>query len=63
MLEKDERKMDGLHSLEVSEEGDYSLCFDNTFSHVSDKTIFMDVMMDSQSGKIYIYIYIYIYIT
>lgn len=50
MLVKEERKMDGLHSLDVSEDGDYSLCFDNSFSHISDKTIFMDVLMDSNSG-------------
>lgn len=49
MLVKEERKMDGLHSLDVSEDGDYSLCFDNSFSHISDKTIFMDVLMDSNS--------------
>jgi protein ERP2 len=32
---------------EASEEGDYRLCWDNTFSHFNSKTVFFEIIVDS----------------
>ncbi|XP_075912229.1 transmembrane emp24 domain-containing protein 5-like isoform X1 [Petromyzon marinus] len=43
---RDERKQDNTHSIKAVEDGDYTVCFDNTFSRVSSKTVWMEVMVD-----------------
>lgn len=34
-----------------TEDGDYRLCFDNSFSKLSEKMVFFDVIIDGQSGN------------
>ncbi|XP_069497929.1 transmembrane emp24 domain-containing protein 5 [Ambystoma mexicanum] len=42
----EERKSDGVHTVET-EEGDYMFCFDNTFSTISEKVIFFELILDN----------------
>ncbi|KAI8505768.1 Transmembrane emp24 domain-containing protein 5 [Branchiostoma belcheri] len=35
------RKSEGIHSIDAKEDGDYMFCFDNTFSRISEKMIFL----------------------
>ncbi|KAK9956144.1 hypothetical protein ABG768_013897 [Culter alburnus] len=46
MVASDYRKSDGVHTVET-EEGDYMFCFDNTFSAVSEKVIFFELILDN----------------
>ncbi|CAL9695684.1 unnamed protein product [Knipowitschia caucasica] len=46
VLFNDYRKSDGVHTVET-EEGDYMFCFDNTFSAVSEKIIFFELILDN----------------
>ncbi|XP_018589737.1 transmembrane emp24 domain-containing protein 5-like [Scleropages formosus] len=46
MLIADYRKSDGVHTVET-EDGDYMFCFDNTFSAVSEKIIFFELILDN----------------
>ncbi|KAJ3600049.1 hypothetical protein NHX12_034001, partial [Muraenolepis orangiensis] len=47
----DYRKSDGVHTVET-EDGDYALCFDNTFSAVSEKVIFFELILDNMDQDI-----------
>ncbi|XP_034044778.1 transmembrane emp24 domain-containing protein 1b [Thalassophryne amazonica] len=42
------RRSDGVHMVEPTEEGDYQICFDNSFSHFSEKTVFFEVIIEGQ---------------
>ncbi|XP_019386644.1 PREDICTED: transmembrane emp24 domain-containing protein 5 [Crocodylus porosus] len=42
----DRRKSDGVHTIEA-EDGDYTFCFDNTFSTISEKVIFFELILDN----------------
>ncbi|XP_067273278.1 transmembrane emp24 domain-containing protein 5 [Pseudorasbora parva] len=46
IIASDYRKSDGVHTVET-EEGDYMFCFDNTFSAVSEKVIFFELILDN----------------
>ncbi|XP_058495380.1 transmembrane emp24 domain-containing protein 5 [Solea solea] len=46
VLFSDYRKSDGVHTVET-EEGDYMFCFDNTFSSLSEKIIFFELILDN----------------
>ncbi|XP_029905599.1 transmembrane emp24 domain-containing protein 5 [Myripristis murdjan] len=46
VLFSDFRKSDGVHTVET-EDGDYMFCFDNTFSAVSEKVIFFELILDN----------------
>ncbi|XP_019936935.1 transmembrane emp24 domain-containing protein 5 [Paralichthys olivaceus] len=46
VLFSDYRKSDGVHTVET-EDGDYMFCFDNTFSSVSEKIIFFELILDN----------------
>ncbi|MCJ8743609.1 hypothetical protein PDJAM_G00096090 [Pangasius djambal] len=46
ILASDFRKSDGVHTVET-EDGDYMFCFDNTFSAVSEKIIFFELILDN----------------
>nr|XP_020459221.1 transmembrane emp24 domain-containing protein 5-like [Monopterus albus] len=46
LLFSDYRKSDGVHTVET-EDGDYMFCFDNTFSTVSEKLIFFELILDN----------------
>ncbi|XP_029474166.1 transmembrane emp24 domain-containing protein 5 [Rhinatrema bivittatum] len=41
----EERRSDGVHTVET-EDGDYMFCFDNTFSTISEKVIFFELILD-----------------
>ncbi|XP_059197405.1 transmembrane emp24 domain-containing protein 5 isoform X2 [Centropristis striata] len=46
VLFSDYHKSDGVHTVET-EDGDYMFCFDNTFSSVSEKLIFFELILDN----------------
>ncbi|XP_070688939.1 transmembrane emp24 domain-containing protein 5 [Pempheris klunzingeri] len=48
VLFSDYRKSDGVHTVET-EDGDYMFCFDNTFSAVSEKLIFFELILDNMN--------------
>ncbi|KAM3864427.1 transmembrane emp24 domain-containing protein 1a [Diretmus argenteus] len=45
-LVSDFRRSDGIHTVEPTEGGDYRLCFDNSFSKLSMKMVFFEVIVD-----------------
>uniref|UniRef100_A0A3B4UR61 Transmembrane p24 trafficking protein 1a n=1 Tax=Seriola dumerili TaxID=41447 RepID=A0A3B4UR61_SERDU len=49
-LVSDFRKSDGMHMVDPTEDGDYRLCFDNSFSKLSEKMVFFEVIINSQSS-------------
>ncbi|XP_070779819.1 transmembrane emp24 domain-containing protein 1a [Enoplosus armatus] len=49
-LVSDFRRSDGIHMVDPTEEGDYRLCFDNSFSKFSKKMVFFEVIINSQSS-------------
>ncbi|CAB1426945.1 unnamed protein product [Pleuronectes platessa] len=49
VLYSDYRKSDGVHTVET-EDGDYMFCFDNTFSSVSEKIIFFELILDNMDA-------------
>ncbi|XP_074553306.1 transmembrane emp24 domain-containing protein 1a [Halichoeres trimaculatus] len=46
-LASDFRRSDGLHMVHLTEEGDYRLCFDNSFSKLSKKMVFFEVIINN----------------
>ncbi|XP_075472543.1 transmembrane emp24 domain-containing protein 5 [Ascaphus truei] len=46
----DDRQSDGVHTVET-EHGDYQFCFDNTFSHLSEKVIFFELILDHMNDE------------
>ncbi|XP_055979591.1 transmembrane emp24 domain-containing protein 5 [Sorex fumeus] len=46
----EQRKSDGVHTVET-EVGDYMFCFDNTFSTVSEKVIFFELILDNMGEQ------------
>lgn len=48
LLVSDFRRSDGIHMVDPTEDGDYRLCFDNSFSKLSEKMVFFDVLMNGQ---------------
>ncbi|KPP72578.1 Transmembrane emp24 domain-containing protein 1-like [Scleropages formosus] len=50
MLISEFRKSDGIHTVEPTEDGDYQVCFDNTFSRFSEKMVFFEVILEGQAG-------------
>ncbi|XP_023677724.1 transmembrane emp24 domain-containing protein 1-like isoform X1 [Paramormyrops kingsleyae] len=44
------RKSDGIHTVEPTEEGDYRICFDNSFSRFSEKMVFFEVILEGPGG-------------
>jgi protein ERP2 len=47
IVSSDDHQMDGLQSYEVKEAGGYAICFDNSFSSISHKMIFVDLIIDT----------------
>ncbi|XP_039254483.1 transmembrane emp24 domain-containing protein 5-like isoform X2 [Styela clava] len=43
----DMRKTDGIHTVDPTVEGDYVVCFDNSFSRMTGKTVFFEIIEDS----------------
>ncbi|CAB1332010.1 unnamed protein product [Coregonus sp. 'balchen'] len=50
VLYSDHHKSDGVHTVET-EDGDYMFCFDNSFSAVSEKIIFFELIMDNMEKE------------
>lgn len=49
-LVSDFRSSDGIHTVDPTEDGDYRLCFDNSFSKLSQKMVFFEVAVNRQSN-------------
>nr|XP_046270646.1 transmembrane emp24 domain-containing protein 1-like [Scatophagus argus] len=49
-LVSDFRRPDGIHIVDSTEDGDYRLCFDNSFSKLSVKIVFFKVILNSRSS-------------
>ncbi|NXR09656.1 TMED1 protein, partial [Semnornis frantzii] len=47
LLVSESRRSDGVHTVEPTEPGDYRLCFDNSFSTISEKLVFFELIFDS----------------
>ncbi|XP_077326400.1 transmembrane emp24 domain-containing protein 1 [Lithobates pipiens] len=50
LLIMERRRSDGVHTVEPTEAGDYMICFDNSFSTISEKLVFFEIIFDSQQG-------------
>ncbi|XP_067426598.1 transmembrane emp24 domain-containing protein 1a [Thunnus thynnus] len=50
-LASDFRRSDGIHMVDPTEDGDYRLCFDNSFSKLSVKMVFFEVNINSRSSS------------
>ncbi|KAM9313881.1 transmembrane emp24 domain-containing protein 1b isoform 2-T2 [Pholidichthys leucotaenia] len=46
------RRSDGVHVVDPTEEGDYEICFDNSFSRFSEKMVFFEIIIDGQVGDV-----------
>ncbi|KAM7009441.1 transmembrane emp24 domain-containing protein 1b [Tautogolabrus adspersus] len=46
------RRSDGVHVVEPTEAGDYEICFDNSFSRFSEKTVFFEIIIEGQGGDV-----------
>lgn len=46
------RRSDGVHVVEPTEAGDYKICFDNSFSRFSEKTVFFEIIIEGQGGDV-----------
>ncbi|KAG0721919.1 Transmembrane emp24 domain-containing protein 1 [Chionoecetes opilio] len=44
---QDLRRSEGNHRTTITEEGDYRICWDNSFSHFSTKTVFFGITIES----------------
>uniref|UniRef100_A0A3Q3WD42 GOLD domain-containing protein n=1 Tax=Mola mola TaxID=94237 RepID=A0A3Q3WD42_MOLML len=50
-LVSDFRRSDGIHMVDLLEVGEYQLCFDNSFSKLSEKMVFFRVIIDGKSSS------------
>ena len=50
LLASDYRSMDGHHSIDVDKDGEYTFCFDNSFSRISAKLVYLDIIIDDEHG-------------
>ncbi|KAK5856171.1 hypothetical protein PBY51_007787 [Eleginops maclovinus] len=50
-LVSDFRRSDGIHMVDSTEDGEYRLCFDNSFSKLSEKMVFFEVNINSEIGS------------
>ncbi|XP_029488757.1 transmembrane emp24 domain-containing protein 5-like isoform X3 [Oncorhynchus nerka] len=50
VLYSEHRKSDGVYTVET-EDGDYMFCFDNSFSAVSEKIIFFELLLDNMEQE------------
>uniref|UniRef100_A0A8C6TLW3 Transmembrane p24 trafficking protein 1a n=1 Tax=Neogobius melanostomus TaxID=47308 RepID=A0A8C6TLW3_9GOBI len=44
------RQSEGIHMVAHMEDGDYRMCFDNSFSHMSLKMVYFEVVLNAQSA-------------
>lgn len=52
-LVSDFRRSDAIHMVDPTEDGDYRLCFDNSFSKLSEKMVFFQVILNRLSSSSY----------
>lgn len=45
------KKSEGSHTHNMEEVGDYKICFDNTFSYVSSKTVFFELLNENEDEE------------
>ncbi|XP_010870282.1 transmembrane emp24 domain-containing protein 5 [Esox lucius] len=50
VIYSEHRKSDGVHTVET-EDGDYMFCFDNSFSAMSEKIIFFELILDNMDQE------------
>ncbi|CAH2273059.1 transmembrane emp24 domain-containing 1 [Pelobates cultripes] len=50
LLIMERRRSDGVHTVEPAEAGDYMICFDNSFSTISEKLVFFEIIFDTRPG-------------
>ncbi|KAM5170004.1 transmembrane emp24 domain-containing protein 1 [Mantella aurantiaca] len=50
LLIMERRRSDGVHTVDPTEAGDYMICFDNSFSTISEKLVFFEIIFDGQQG-------------
>ncbi|KAM9312877.1 transmembrane emp24 domain-containing protein 1 [Gastrophryne carolinensis] len=50
LLIMERRRSDGVHTVEPTEAGDYMICFDNSFSTISEKLVFFEIIFDTPPG-------------
>ncbi|KAL1022489.1 hypothetical protein UPYG_G00028400 [Umbra pygmaea] len=50
ILYSEHRKSDGVHTVET-EDGDYMFCFDNSFSSMSEKIVFFELILDNMDPE------------
>ncbi|XP_077426308.1 transmembrane emp24 domain-containing protein 1b [Vanacampus margaritifer] len=46
------RRSDGVHVVETTVDGDYQVCFDNSFSHFSEKMVFFELYVEGERGDV-----------
>ncbi|KAM4722514.1 transmembrane emp24 domain-containing protein 5 [Rhinophrynus dorsalis] len=51
ILLSEERQSDGVHTIQAID-GDYQFCFDNTFSRMSEKVIFFEMILDHMNENV-----------
>ncbi|XP_047435503.1 transmembrane emp24 domain-containing protein 1b [Mugil cephalus] len=51
-LVAESRRSDGVHVVEPTVEGDYEVCFDNSFSRFSEKMVFFEIIIEGQGGDV-----------
>ncbi|XP_076841980.1 transmembrane emp24 domain-containing protein 1b [Brachyhypopomus gauderio] len=44
------RRSDGVHMVESTEDGDYRICFDNSFSRFSEKMVFFEIIIEGTAN-------------
>lgn len=47
LLVNDEKKADEVHSLQANENGVYAFCFDNSFSTLAEKIVYVDLGLEN----------------
>ena len=47
LLVDDEKKTDEVHSVQAAENGIYAFCFDNSFSLLAEKIVYVDLGLES----------------
>lgn len=52
VLKQDQMKTDGDHKIELTQAGDYQLCFDNSFSYQTRKVVFFELYLYDAEGNL-----------
>lgn len=51
ILASDDHKLDSLNSVDVRESGEYEICLDNSFSRMSEKLVFVDIIIEDDVAR------------